>query len=135
MLASDLNKANGVQEKVHNDSLATPVRKSYAEYQTGVEDSQQPNGIGQEELLVTDELYILKGYKYNVHYIPSKGPRRRKRLIHCGYSGCSKQFIKAWNFLDHARMHLGEKPFSCSVCNTRFTQKGNLKKHMKKHQK
>ena len=73
-------------------------------------------GIVKKQTHTEDEdLYILKGYKYATSYLPSKGPRRRKRVLHCKYSGCSKQFIKAWNFLDHARMHLGEKPFSCDL--------------------
>lgn len=65
-----------------------------------------------EELPTQESLPILNGYQYELSYIPSKGPRRRKRLIHCRYPNCTKHFVKAWNFLDHARMHLGEKPFS-----------------------
>ena len=94
------------------------------------------SNIGQKELPGDEDgLSILNGYKYSLSYIPSKGPRRRKRIIHCQFPGCTKQFIKAWNFLDHARMHLGEKPFQCKLWRSSFTQKGNLKKHMKKHQK
>mmetsp|Transcript_12123 Transcript_12123/g.12124 ORF Transcript_12123/g.12124 Transcript_12123/m.12124 type:complete len:115 (+) Transcript_12123:208-552(+) len=62
-----------------------------------------------------DGLLVLKGYKYEAVYLPSKGPRKRKRVIHCRYPGCTKEFIKAWNFLDHARMHTGEKPFKCDI--------------------
>ncbi|CAI2369591.1 unnamed protein product [Moneuplotes crassus] len=89
----------------------------------------------QKEFLVNEKIPILEGYQYALSYTESKGPRRRKRVIHCKYPGCEKHFIKAWNFLDHARMHLGEKPFCCEICESKFTQKGNLKKHMKKHQK
>mmetsp|Transcript_13733 Transcript_13733/g.15929 ORF Transcript_13733/g.15929 Transcript_13733/m.15929 type:complete len:94 (-) Transcript_13733:123-404(-) len=64
-----------------------------------------------EEKLMADDISILNGYSYAIQYIPSKGPRRQKRTIICTFPGCSKIFIKAWNFLDHARMHLGEKPF------------------------
>jgi hypothetical protein len=66
-----------------------------------------------EELLIKEdeELSILNGYNFSLSYVSSKGPRRRKRIIHCKHPNCSKEFIKAWNFLDHARMHLGEKPF------------------------
>ena len=82
-----------------------------------------------------DGLSVLNGYKYTVTYVASKGPRRRKRIIHCQYDNWNKEFIKAWNFLDHARMHTGEKPFVCYDWGAKFTQKGNLKKHMKKHEK
>ena len=87
-----------------------------------------------EELLRPNEIEVLKGYQYEVDYISSKGPRRKKRVIYWRHPGCSKMFIKAWNFLDHARMHLGEKPFQWTEWNSKFTQKGNLMKHMKKHQ-
>ena len=86
-----------------------------------------------EEKLAQDEIYVLKGYSYETGYIESNGPKRKKRVIYCRYPGWEKIFIKAWNFLDHARMHLGEKPFQCSQWDSKFTQKGNLKKHLKKH--
>ena len=41
--------------------------------------SQNPNENPEEGLSV------LNGYKYSVTYVPSKGPRRRKRIIHCEY--------------------------------------------------
>ena len=82
-----------------------------------------------------DSLPVLANYKYSTRYEASKGPRRRKRYIICGYDDCKREFTKAWNFLDHARMHTGEKPYACDICDAKFTQKGNLTKHMKKHSK
>ncbi|CAI2366617.1 unnamed protein product [Moneuplotes crassus] len=78
---------------------------------------------------------LLKEYKFSFSYQSSKGPGRRKRFIHCGYGKCDKKFHKAWNFVDHARVHLGIKPYRCSKCEKSFTQKGNLKKHEKTHSK
>ncbi|KAJ3201042.1 hypothetical protein HDU82_008410 [Entophlyctis luteolus] len=33
----------------------------------------------------------------------------------------------------HLRVHTREKPFKCYICNTAFTQKGNLKTHITNH--
>lgn len=73
----------------------------------------------------------LKGYKFRYRYLDNS--IRKKRVIVCMYDGCTHEFSKTWNFLDHARMHLGLKPFTCSICNLTFTQKGNMVKHEKQH--
>ena len=49
------------------------------------------------------------------------------------HDGCNKEFTRTWNILDHARVHMGVKPFTCNFCFKGFTQKGNLKKHLKTH--
>ncbi|CAI2372630.1 unnamed protein product [Moneuplotes crassus] len=85
--------------------------------------------------LAEDNSEILKPYLHSVTFESSKGPRRRKRTIYCKYPECDKVFFKTWNFVDHARMHLGIKPYECKRCDEKFTQKGNLKKHLKKYHK
>jgi hypothetical protein len=73
---------------------------------------------------------ILKAYKYEI--IDCK-KTKTKRSYKCKYPGCTKIFGKTWNFLDHARMHEGIKPFICNVCLKSFTQNGNLQKHIRQH--
>ena len=91
-------------------------------------------GVEYDQEATPECLPILEGYNYSISYLPSKGPRRRKRVIYWKHPGWDKYFTKAWNFADHAKMHLGVKPYKWNLCNVKFTQKGNLKKHMKVHQ-
>jgi len=73
---------------------------------------------------------ILDGFKFK---IVKGGSTGKKVNYQCQYKGCSKIFPKAWNFLDHVRMHEKIKPFQWKICLKRYTQKGNLYKHSRQH--
>mmetsp|Transcript_33886 Transcript_33886/g.33415 ORF Transcript_33886/g.33415 Transcript_33886/m.33415 type:complete len:222 (-) Transcript_33886:74-739(-) len=85
--------------------------------------------------MTREEVYfeLLKGYQYQTlsHFDDKK--QRSMPLYKCGVPGCGKILQKLWNLLDHVRMHAGVKPYICKWCGNRFTQKGNLKKHVKQH--
>lgn len=74
---------------------------------------------------------LLEGYKYEIVSCKNNHIKKSYKWL---FSGCSKIFGKAWNFLDHARMHEGIKPFTWDVCSRSFTQYGNLRKHSRQHQ-
>lgn len=63
----------------------------------------------------------------------SKTTRRKRVIYKCTYPGCSKKCQKRWNLIDHIKVHLNITPYQCEICDTKFVQKGNLKKHSRMH--
>jgi DNA-directed RNA polymerase subunit RPC12/RpoP len=46
---------------------------------------------------------------------------------------CGKRFFWRSAFIGHIRLHTGERPYRCTICNKAFTLKGKLNLHLKKH--
>ena len=69
--------------------------------------------------------------------------RRHVRKFHtksrdfiCGWPGCGKDFLWPYYLDRHQKMHTREKQaklYDCVECKQTFSQKANLKKHMKVH--
>lgn len=68
----------------------------------------------------------------------SKGSLVRHARIHNGEGfkceHCRKVFCDNASYQIHLRVHTGEKPHQCRVCGRRFTQRGNLQRHVFTHQ-
>lgn len=75
----------------------------------------------------------LKGHKYELKFEYNPESKRSRRVIIWRYDNWNKEFVKTWNIVDHFRIHTKENPFKCKIWEKDFTQKGNLKKHLKKH--
>ena len=55
---------------------------------------------------------------------------RIRRKYKCGF--CSHSAANTFMLVLHVRAHTGEKPFPCSICSFRTSQKSYLKKHVEK---
>ncbi|XP_005094866.1 zinc finger protein 16 [Aplysia californica] len=54
----------------------------------------------------------------------------RERRYKCGV--CGKAFTCSSHMRSHERLHSGEKPHRCHICNTRFTKRSSVLKHLKR---
>ena len=52
----------------------------------------------------------------------------RERLFLCKV--CPYRSFKKWDFMNHVRIHTGEKPFGCPYCEHRSALKNNLRRHI-----
>lgn len=55
-------------------------------------------------------------------------PSSRHRCAYCGKLLGSDSALQI-----HIRSHTGEKPFTCEVCKSSFSTRGNLKVHFQRH--
>ena len=89
----------------------------------------------EDPTITKEEIYekLLRPFKHEKYM--KRDPVNNKFRVYyvCKYINCDKEFTKTWNLLDHVRMHEGIKPYQCSLWRKSFTQKGNLKKHLKQH--
>lgn len=81
-----------------------------------------------------DDEYLLDIHPNEAKYFTNPKTGRKVKKLVCKVPGWGKVFEKKWNFKDHIRMHMGEKPYKCDLCDKAFTQKGNLAKHKRQHQ-
>ena len=76
----------------------------------------------------------LQGFDYIVEERADEKDGKPSVVYICKHEGtCNQEFQRSWNLLDHVRMHYNIRPFVCQFCDFKFTQKGNLNKHMLKH--
>ncbi|XP_005109431.1 ikaros family zinc finger protein [Aplysia californica] len=62
---------------------------------------------------------------------PIVSPTTNKVIPSCNYCGLVLSSSNA--LIEHKRIHTGDRPFVCHVCNKRFTQKAHLNIHKRTH--
>ncbi|CAI2363603.1 unnamed protein product [Moneuplotes crassus] len=137
-----LNKIEQDPFKTSSENSSNTRAKSVrSSPRTSVQDSKYMNPEHLEQMNIKvkqppiDEIERLKGYKYERKYLFNEKTMRTNTVLICKYDECNKVCNKTWDLLDHMRKHTGEKPYQCKVCLKRFSQRGNVIKHKKMHEK
>ena len=71
---------------------------------------------------------------YSKEYYEVHKPNRGRKSIICKFEGCGKIFKRVQNFVIHLRVHLDIKHYEWEHWQKTFSQKGNLAKHVRKHE-
>lgn len=134
-----ISKYQSIKEIIKNSTKVeedVPKISIDSETERNEEDQNQLKGTVYENFVIYSKndinLQILKQFEYDTELRTT--PTGRPQTIYlCKIEGWRKEFLRTWNLLDHMRMHSGIKPNMWDFWGKGFTQKSNLRKHLKIH--
>ena len=111
-------------EKPNNFYELTPVESKLG--LLGFEESEWQNGETNLDNHIEQSNVNEKTFNSVIEKLDiiSENPKKRHS---CGF--CEKRFKRHQQKIVHERLHTGEKPYSCSLCNLRFSDPSTFTKH------
>ncbi|XP_073449081.1 zinc finger and BTB domain-containing protein 41 [Aquarana catesbeiana] len=104
------------------------VEEEYGEEVSGGDEGQN---IGQQEEGEQKNENAVSFGKFPDGLAPIVLQINKKRTLKC--PKCDKTFDRFGKYESHTRVHTGEKPFQCDICNLKYSTKSNLTVHRKRH--
>lgn len=91
-----------------------------------------------ENILLFNFIYIFcfKSFKLFIDIEITKYnniDNNNKKYFNCDL--CVKKYLNFYRLKTHYRIHTGERPYKCEICNKAFTRSDIRNKHLKIHQK
>lgn len=70
-------------------------------------------------------------FSHSTAVVNHKRTHTGEKPFACDHKGCGRCFADQSTLKKHYRTHTGEKPFQCPYCTKKFTQLGNMNKHVR----